>query len=53
MSTKNWRSMNEAELTELFRKLGAAEPEAWAHSQINGILQLPGIYSCAKHGGAS
>jgi hypothetical protein len=33
--------MNEAELTELFRKLGAAGPEAWAHSQINGILQLP------------
>ena len=41
-TTKNWRSMNEQELTELFRKLGAPHPEGWAHSQITeGILQLP------------
>ena len=34
--------MNEQELTELFRKLGAPHPEGWAHSQITeGILQLP------------
>jgi hypothetical protein len=33
--------MNEQELTELFRKLGAQEPESWAHSQITeGIPQL-------------
>lgn len=39
---KNWRSMNEEELTELFRKLGAPHPEGWAHSQITeGIPQLP------------
>jgi hypothetical protein len=42
MSKPNWRSMNEQELTELFRKLGAQNPEGWAHSQITeGILQLP------------
>jgi hypothetical protein len=42
MSAKNWRSMNEQELAELFRKLGAPEPESWAHSQITeGITQLP------------
>jgi hypothetical protein len=34
--------MNEQELTELFRKLGAPDPEGWAHSQITeGIPQLP------------
>jgi hypothetical protein len=33
--------MNEEELTELFRKLGAQNPEGWAHSQIReGIPQL-------------
>lgn len=42
MSTESWKSMNEQELTELFRKLGAPEPEGWAHSQITeGIPQLP------------
>jgi hypothetical protein len=42
MSAGKWRSMNEQELTELFRKLGALDPEGWAHSQISeGILQLP------------
>lgn len=42
MSQKNWKFMNERELTELFRKLGASEPESWAHSQITeGIPQLP------------
>jgi hypothetical protein len=42
MSAGKWRSMNEQELTELFRKLGARDPEGWAHSQIReGILQLP------------
>jgi hypothetical protein len=41
MSAGKWRSMNEKELTELFRKLGAPEPENWAHSQIRvGIPQL-------------
>jgi hypothetical protein len=41
MSTSNWRSMNEQELAELFRKLGAQDPEGWAHSQIReGIPQL-------------
>lgn len=41
MSIKNWKLMNEQELTELFRKLGAQEPESWAHSQITeGIPQL-------------
>jgi hypothetical protein len=34
-------TMNERELTELFRKLGAQDPEGWAHSQITeGIPQL-------------
>jgi hypothetical protein len=33
--------MNETELTELFRKLGARDPAAWARSQINeNIPQL-------------
>jgi len=33
--------MNEQELTELFRKLGAQDPEGWAHSQVTeGIPQL-------------
>jgi hypothetical protein len=35
-------SLNETELTELFRKLGAPEPESWAHSQVTrGVPQLP------------
>jgi hypothetical protein len=35
-------SLNEKELTELFRKLGAPDPEGWARSQITeGIPQLP------------
>ena len=35
------QSMNEQELTELFRKLGADDPEGWARSQIGeGIPQL-------------
>jgi len=33
-STGDWPSMNEQELTELFRKLGAEDPEGWARSQI-------------------
>jgi hypothetical protein len=42
MIAGSWKSMNEQQLTELFRKLGAEEPESWAHSQIaEGILQLP------------
>jgi hypothetical protein len=42
MSASSWRSMNEEQLSELFRKLGAEEPESWAHSQIaEGIPQLP------------
>src|ERR1700721_705016 len=42
MSTASWKSMSELELTELFRKLGAQEPESWARSQIaEGIPQLP------------
>jgi hypothetical protein len=33
--------MNQQELTEVFRKLGAPDPEGWARSQINeGISQL-------------
>jgi len=33
--------MNEQELAELFRKLGARDPAAWAHSQVKeGIPQL-------------
>jgi hypothetical protein len=37
----SWRSMNERELTNLFQKLGAHEPQSWAHSQITeGIPQL-------------
>jgi hypothetical protein len=41
MNAGKWRSMNEQELTELFRKLGARDPEGWAHSQIRaGIPQL-------------
>jgi hypothetical protein len=41
MSTENWKSMNEEELTQLFRKLGAREPEDWARSQLSdGIPQL-------------
>jgi hypothetical protein len=41
MSIGGWRSMNEQQLTELFRKLGAQNPEGWAHSQIReGIPQL-------------
>jgi hypothetical protein len=35
------KAMDEQELTELFRKLGAQDPEGWAHSQIReGIPQL-------------
>lgn len=42
MSANSWKSMNEQQLTELFRELGAHEPERWAHSQIaEGIPQLP------------
>jgi hypothetical protein len=42
MSNKNWTSMNEQELTQLFRKLGASDPQGWARSQISeGIPQLP------------
>jgi len=42
MSVKNWRSMNEQDLTKLARKLGALEQESWAHSQIQrGIEHLP------------
>ena len=34
--------MDEQQLTELFRKLGASDPEGWARSQIRqGIPQLP------------
>jgi hypothetical protein len=41
MNTGTWRSMNEEELTELFRRLGAPDPEGWARSQIReGIPQL-------------
>lgn len=41
MSTGVWRSMNEQELSNLFRKLGAQNPEGWAASQIReGIPQL-------------
>jgi hypothetical protein len=41
MSIKSM-SLNERKLTELFSKLGADEPESWAHSQITeGIPQLP------------
>src|SRR5579863_6499 len=41
MSAPDWRSMNEQELTELFRRLGAPRPESWASSQIEeGIPQL-------------
>jgi hypothetical protein len=41
MSTRSM-SLNEQELTELFRKLGANRPASWAHSQITeGIPQLP------------
>jgi hypothetical protein len=41
MSIGGWRSINEQQLTELFRKLGAQNPEGWAHSQIReGIPQL-------------
>ena len=33
--------MNEDELAELFRRLGARDPEGWAHSQVSeGIPQL-------------
>jgi len=36
-----WRSMDEQKLAEVFRKLGAREPESWARSQIReGIPQL-------------
>jgi hypothetical protein len=42
MNAGSWKSMNEQQLTELFRELGAEEPESWAHSQIaEGISQLP------------
>jgi hypothetical protein len=35
-------TMNQEELTALFQKLGADDPEGWARSQIQeGILQLP------------
>jgi hypothetical protein len=35
------KAMNEQELAELFRKLGAEDPEGWARSQIReGIPQL-------------
>jgi hypothetical protein len=34
MRARDWRSMNEQELAELFRKLGAPMPEGWAGSQI-------------------
>jgi hypothetical protein len=35
------KPMDEQELAELFRKLGAQDPEAWAHSQIaEGFPQL-------------
>jgi hypothetical protein len=41
MSDPSWQAMSEQELTDLFRKLGAPEPESWAHSQITeGIPQL-------------
>jgi hypothetical protein len=41
MSIGGCRSMNEQQLTELFRKLGAQNPEGCAHSQIReGIPQL-------------
>ena len=42
MSAGSWRSMNEQELTELFRKIGAQQPEIWARSQIErGIVHFP------------
>lgn len=41
MSIKSM-SLNEQELTKLFRKLGAEDPEGWARSQVKeGIPQLP------------
>ena len=41
MSSADWRLMNEQQLTELFRKLGAPMPDGWAGSQIReGIPQL-------------
>lgn len=41
MSTESM-SLNKQELTELFRKLGAQDPEGWARSQVEGgIPQLP------------
>ena len=39
--TGAWRLMNEQQLAELFRQLGAQDPEGWARSQIReGIPQL-------------
>jgi hypothetical protein len=41
VSASNWRSMDEEQLGELFRKLGAPMPEGWARSQIKeGFPQL-------------
>jgi hypothetical protein len=41
MSASDWQSMNEQQLSELFRKLGAPMPEGWARSQIReGFPQL-------------
>jgi hypothetical protein len=41
MGASDWRSMNEQQLGELFRKLGASMPEGWARSQIReGFPQL-------------
>jgi hypothetical protein len=41
MNASKWRSMNVQELTELFRKIGAQDPEGWARSQVReGIPQL-------------
>ena len=38
---KSPRSLNQEELTAVFRKLGARDPESWAGSQIReGINQL-------------
>jgi hypothetical protein len=40
-SNKSHRPLNQEELTAVFRKLGARDPESWARSQIlEGINQL-------------
>jgi hypothetical protein len=44
----------QTELAEVFRSLGASDPDQWAYSEVHeGIPQLHRYFFCVKHGSKS